>query len=188
MKNIALIVFGVIALAIAALVVLIMTLPTAKVTIVAIRPTGEVARNPDVDDGTIMEPVWLFGITNVGGASAGWNAAVHWHSPTPDATSGAITIQSQEGVFGVSGAGMFGVLKPGEGLVTNMIVPMGDNLEWSGVVTFDTQPTPLQQRLWYLRVETLGMRPKHGFYRRSESSWHPATNLPMASSTVTNTP
>jgi hypothetical protein len=171
----------IIAAAIATFVVLVATLPTAKVTITAIGPTGKVVTRTNALGEVWSGQEWLLGVTNVGRATVGWSAAVQWRSlNSPDATSRAMTIDSRKGVLGV--------LKPGEGLVTNMIVPRGDNTEWSASVGYVTMRTRFQQRVWDFGVITLGMKPNGNSYGRSESPWHPATNAPMASSTVTNTP
>jgi hypothetical protein len=86
MKRVGLIVVAVLVAAIAAPVLLIATLPTAKVTIHAIRPTGKFAaytnvssivtpRKTIVFSTVVSGPVWLFGITNVGRATADWNCS-----------------------------------------------------------------------------------------------------------------
>jgi hypothetical protein len=59
MKYIWLIIFGVVVVAIATFVLLVATLPTAKVTIQAIRPTGKVITHTNVLGGVITGPEWL---------------------------------------------------------------------------------------------------------------------------------
>src|SRR5215469_13267820 len=124
MKRIGLIVFALLALAIAVPVVLIATLPTAKVTIVAIRPTGKFATwtNPDGKAATGRE--WLFGITNVGRATGYWNAAVHVRR-LDRSEEHTVLEEWHEGV-----------LKTREGFVTSMIVTGSDQTEWCGWVFF----------------------------------------------------
>ena len=181
MKNIALIAFGVIVVTIAIFVVMIATLPTAKVTIVAIRPTGGfgICTYPSGVPGSGQE--WLFGITNVGEATAGWKAIVHARYMGAPANE-----FSQKGFVWLGG-----MLKPGEGLVTNMIVAASGNTEWRSWGYYNTQPTPFQMHLWELGNKMPVVRSllsQRAFAHSFETSWHRATNLPLASSTVTNTP
>src|SRR5262245_16703680 len=181
MKNIALIAFGVIVLAIAIFVVLIATLPTAKVTIVAIRPTGEVGTRTNLLGAVVSGPVWLFGITNVGRATARWNADVD--SRPVNAPDGFV---SKVGV-----GGLVGRLQAGEGLVTNMTVPTREKTEWSALVLYATLPTPFQMHLWDLGRNMPGMRrlcPQDASDIYFEPAWHTTTNATPPSSTVTNTP
>src|SRR5262245_5157352 len=110
MKRIGLIVFAVVVVAIAAPVVLIATLPTAKVTIHAIRPTGEFVTGTNKHGQVVSGPVWLFGITNLGRVNASWYAGVYC-SPLYD------RYQALSAAVGHEPSGM---LRPGEGLVTNM--------------------------------------------------------------------
>jgi hypothetical protein len=86
MKNIALLVFGIIALAIAAFAILIATLPRAKVTITAIGPTGKVVTYTNATGEVVNGQEWLFGITNVGQVTAYWVATLRAQRsdvPTP---------------------------------------------------------------------------------------------------------
>jgi hypothetical protein len=181
MKRLGLIVFALVAMAIAAPVILIATLPTAKVTIVAIRPTGRIITCTNAFGEVVGAPEWLFGITNVGRANGVWSVSVYSRqSNHPDVVTG-----------GVVPAWLQGVSLPNEGFVTNMIVPPGDQTEWSAWLQYNTQPTPFQSHLWHLRFKTPGLRrllPQRTIGSDSMTDWRPATNAPLASSTATNTP
>src|SRR5262245_34475110 len=122
MKSIALIVIGIVAAVIAAVVIMISTLPTAKMTIQAIRPTGKFVTGTNWNGTVMTGQFWEFGITNVGRARAHWVADVcaHTLSVAQCAYPTAFCIPAD------------GILKPGEGVVTNMIVPFEDKPEWSG--------------------------------------------------------
>jgi hypothetical protein len=181
MKKVGLIAFVVIVVALVTPIILIATLPTARVTIQAIRPTGKLVTCTNAFGEIVRAPEWSFGITNVGGASGAWTVSAYSRqSSHPDVVVG-----------GVVPAGLAGVLQPSEGFVTNMIVPPGDQTEWSGSVQYNTVPTPFQMHLWNLRLKTPGVKylfPHPTIGADSMTPWHAATNAPMASSTVTNTP
>jgi len=79
----------------------------------------------------------------------------------------------------------------GEGIVTKMIVPVSDEIEWCGSLSYFPEPTTFQRHLWNLGFITPGLKDRLMNLNRgggTQTSWHPATNAPMASSTVTNTP
>jgi hypothetical protein len=181
MKHIWLILFGVVVVAIAAFVLLVATLPTAKVTIQAIRPTGGLVTRTNAFGQVVSGPGWLFGITNVGRATASWYTSVH--SRKSDGRGGFFYYPSRDW--------QIGILKPGEGSVTNLIVPFGDKIEWSAMLTYGTLPTRFHWQLRELGIKTpvvkrLVTRAWNG--ASWEPSWHPATNAPTTSSTATNTP
>jgi len=71
MKRIGLIVFALLAVAIAVPVVLVATLPTPKVTIVAIGPTQNVVTYTNPNGEIVNGQEGLFGITNVGRVGRG---------------------------------------------------------------------------------------------------------------------
>src|SRR5580765_4421848 len=124
MKKIALIIFGIIAAAIVGFVLMILTQPRVKMTIQAIRPTGKFVTDTNLNGTVMTGQFWEFGITNVGRQRATWNAEVCAHRLNLRESSYPIT-------FYIAPEGR---LLPGEGVVTNMIVPVGDKPEWSGVL------------------------------------------------------
>jgi len=186
MKRIGLIVFALLAVAIAVPVVLVATLPTAKVTIVAIRPTGQFATYTNADGEVVDGEEWLFGITNIGRVGVDWDANIESRQ------SKVQSMEYSEHFFSATiSAGTSKVLKPGEGLITNMMVAVADKTEWRCSVSCGPQLTSLQTHLLHLGLQTPGLKGRLEDYligSSTETPWHPGTNAPMASSTVTNTP
>src|ERR1044071_934990 len=144
MKHIALIAFALLVVAILAPVVLILTLPTAKVRIQAIGSTGKIVTRTNMGGEVKTGSEWLFCITNGGRANASWAAGVHWRRPDV----------SHDDPSPVVGDVLGGVLHPREGIVTNMIVATSDTAVWRGYVSCYTRPTPFHARLLGLGVKT----------------------------------
>jgi hypothetical protein len=100
-------------------------------TIRAIEPTGETFFTPS------PQPIWSFGITNTGETEIEWRSTVELRGKGPQ---------------GYSHAGGFiewpeGVLAPGEGLRTNMIVPAVSNMVWRAAVEFWQRPESIEQNV-----------------------------------------
>ena len=178
MKTIVWIVLVVAVLAIVVPSVLVLTLPAAKVTIQAIGPTGRFVTRTNVEGRAVSGPEWLIGVTNVGRATAEWFATVHTRRSNLPVELSPLTVGDLQR----------GVLQPGKGVVTNLVVVAGDKIEWVSRVTFYTIPTPFQSHVWRLGFAMPGMRrlPDRALSGESLTSWYPATNATMASSTVTN--
>src|SRR5262245_58830520 len=115
MRKILWIVGVVLLLAIVTPVVLVATLPTAKVTITAIGPTGKNTMCTNAFDEVSNGQEWLFGITNVGRAAADWAAAIHSRRLDENETFS----------LPIVGYERRGVLQRGEGMVTNLMVAAG---------------------------------------------------------------
>jgi hypothetical protein len=181
MKKIAFIIFGIIAVPIAFFVVLIVTQPRVRMTIQAIRPTGKFVIDTNLNGTVMTGQFWEFGITNVGRARAYWVAEVCAHRLNLRESSYPTT-------FYIAPEGR---LMPGEGVVTNMIVPVGDKPEWSGVLHCFLDPTPFQVRLWALALKTPRLKYRVARLQTGGEATTPCrttTNAPTASSAVTNTP
>jgi hypothetical protein len=184
MKKLGLIIFGIIAVTIAAIlafVVMIETQPRVKMTIQAIRPTGKFVTGTNLNGTVMTGQYWEFGITNVGRARARWLA---------DVSAYQLNLReiSYPRTFYILADGR---LMPGEGVVTNMIVPVGDKPEWYGVLDFFPDATPFQQRLWILALKTPYLKYRViRFYNRGEATTpcRTTTDAPTAPFTVTNTP
>lgn len=88
--------------------------------IAAIKPTGDSFYTPH------PQAIWRFGITNIGNIPLWWSAGVDCKPRADkyyDLAGGHIEWPE-------------GVLEPGKGLETNMIVPAG--VRWRGVVNYDS--------------------------------------------------
>ena len=181
MKRIGLIAFALLVVALAAAVVLIATLPTARVTISAIGPTGKTATITNDARQIWRLQEWQFGFTNVGRA---------------EAVLDPFLLVRLEGLPGghdwmPRDASPRRVWKPGEGTVKSMLVPADDKTPWRGVVYCKTLPTPFQDRIWKVvrkRPILARLLPRPFEARYPEPIWHTTTNATATSSTATNTP
>jgi hypothetical protein len=184
MKKLGLLIFGIAAVAIAAIAafaVFIVTQPPAKMTIQAIRPTGKFVTLTNGSGEVMTGQLWEFGITNVSRARARWVAEVSAHH---------LNLRDRDFMpkFYIPTEGR---LMPGEGVVTNMIVPAEDKPEWSGSLYWWPEPTSFQKHLYDLGLKTpyLKICVMNLLYRgEARAPCHITEKAPTASSTVTNTP
>jgi hypothetical protein len=181
MKYIAFIVLGLVLLAAIAGVVLWANVPTPKVTIQAIRPTGQLATRTNLLGETFRGSVWVFAITNVGQANAYWRAGVPGRTLDCHVDFFSITVGDMK----------VGVLAPGQGIITNMIVPIDGYTAWCGYVDSFTVATGLQTHLEKLarKVPSLG----RSYATRSscvyyEPTWRTVTNVEVQETSATNAP
>jgi hypothetical protein len=138
MKYAALIALLGVVLTIVGFVALVLTLPKAKVTICAVRPTGKFDNeNRAIEEGGRL-PVWEFAVTNRGNGQAFWRACIR-----------VSTVAEDDEMFLINTPGYCtqGYLLPGQGIVTNMTVPREPGWRWSPCVSYWTIPTHTQYKI-----------------------------------------
>jgi hypothetical protein len=179
MKYIAFIVLGLVLVAAIAGVVLWANMPTAKLTVHAVRPMGTNFTATNSVFNQLGWPVWEVEITNSGRATAIWHAMV--------------PLKAGDGVVyreppGASQAPM-GTLNPGDHTNFFTQVPPDGYVVWAAGVTYDTQWSPLEKTLssWLKPVPKLrGLLPNAGsrvardVWHPLTNAWHPPTNVPTA--------
>jgi hypothetical protein len=116
---------------------LIATMPTARMTVRPIVPTGQIWTWKGQLGGEERWPIWQFGITNNGRAMGTWEAKVLYRGP-----HGFVLdfIPMQQWITG-------GRLRPGEGLVTNMPVPGETDFVWASYISYASTPGQVETAL-----------------------------------------
>src|SRR5258706_8736949 len=138
MRRIALILFGVLFIAVIAFAFTVATFPRARLSIRAVGPTGKVSTNWNYLANEEVMPIWLFAITNTGGAPASWSAYERVKLP--------IGVPTALLEWPLSAPG--GVIGPGDTRFAEMIVPADTNVVWCAFVEYQSIPRNLEQKLW----------------------------------------
>jgi hypothetical protein len=169
MKQTALILLGIMLVAVFVFGLLVATLPRANVTIRAVGPTGDFVTRTNELGKEVRYPLWQFAITNTGRANADWGAYSHVREPKRSERQASTPLDDM----------IFGSSPPGSGVVTNIAVPPQDNSIWSGTISYWSTPSRLERNLWPVgrRVPWLGdlfpnKRPHFSF-----DVWHTNTNV-----------
>ena len=150
-------------------VVLWANMPTARLTIYAVRPTGTNVTSNGAPGEKVTWQVWEVAITNAGRAPADWYMGM--------------MVKDSNGVEHSTGLGDWrprGVLSPGQKTNVYAPVPSDSAALWSAGVAYRTASGALERRLssWCKLVPKLrGLLPNGGIGVH-HAPWHSTTNRP----------
>ena len=183
MKYIAFIVLGLVLLAAIAAIVLRANMPTAKLTVHAVRPMGT---NASLQVGLSQEancPIWEFAVTNQGGVSAICACSIR----TKDTRSGVIsfpyfyTTDSGSDTTPAESVDYHPFLKlpPGAGVTVYMPVSPDSNSLWAAGVNWTTTGSTLEEKLdsWLKPVPRMRRLLPNNGGGCAWDTWHTGTNV-----------
>jgi hypothetical protein len=172
MKCIAFIVLGLVLLAAIAGIVLWANMPTAKVTIRAVRPMETNVSWLDWEGKLVSSPVWEVAITNSGRAPA------HWIMPLC-IKDGEAMKQSYRSSYTQP---TDGVLFPKQHTNAYMQVPGDSATKWIAEVEYHTYPSPFERKLflWSRSVPKLQKLFPNTRLHFAYDAWHVGTNVTTA--------
>jgi hypothetical protein len=144
MKYIAFIVLGLVLVVAIGGIVLWANMPTTKLSVKAVRPTGTNFIYCARPGGKERWPLWEFAITNAGGAPASWKAFIQFKDE--DHERAEFTAESLGPVTSL----IFvtnGVLSAGQSATFNVGVPPDSNTNWAVAVEYGAVKTPVEKIL-----------------------------------------
>ena len=172
MKWVAFILLGFVLLAAICGVVLWANMPTAKLTVQAVRPMGTNAFWVPLPAEASQWPVWEVAITNNGRAPANWHISLLAKDSrsTTDVLVGPGRVRPR------------GTLSPGQWTNVYMPLPSDSAYAWHAGIRYETLTGPLEQKLssWLKPIPMLhNLLPNHGA-RFAYDTWHVGTNVVTA--------
>jgi hypothetical protein len=172
MKYLAITVLGLVLLAAICGIVLRANMPTAKLTVHAVRPVGRNVNWVTSPESVEHWPVWDFAVTNTGQAPAEWIAYLHFKGGDKE------WLDMSAWSFDPRG----GVLSNGESTTIQIGVPADSRTPWAVTLKYRTFKSPIESKLygWLKPVPKLRrLLPNDGDHFAADA-WHVGTNVTAA--------